>query len=230
MNMNNFRSLFSVLVVGMLLSSIGNDAAGSDKRINSLLTVDKDQALDLRKAIADLLLVTSADGGRMVVRPSWEPEYAVAIYSQPDSRSSEITYRITVTRASMSISYALENKLPLSEIKVSRSDAPIPFSTASALRRLWNEMLSHVGEDRLPNDYFAPVDAGIVEFGLVDKQGERVGELPTNPGSDVDAFERLGMQLAEYPSASSSKQAVLAHQIEHEANALDERVRHSSSK
>ena len=228
--MNNFRSLLSVIVVGMLFSSIDNDAAGADTRVNSLLRVDKDQTPDLRKAIADLLLVTPADCGRMVVRPSWEPEYAVAIYSRPDSHSSEVSYWVTLTRASMSISYALENKLPLTQIKVERNDAAVLQSTALALRRLWNEMLSHVGKDRVPDDYFAPVDGGIVEFGLADRQAERIGELPTNAGNDLEAFERLGMLVAEYPRAPSSKQPVLAHQIEHDANALNERVRRSSSK
>jgi len=204
-----------------LLISAQASATENTSEVDSLLRVNKEEMKEVRDALTQLLFLTPANCGRMLVRPSSAPEHAVAVYSRHNS-----AYYVSATAASTSVWLALDKRQQaISEIKVKRWDARIPPSTALAIKSLWKSSLDHVGDTNLAPYSLEPLDATIVEFSLRAKGQRRVGELPPEPGKHMTDLEQIGLLLSEYAKSPKAQRSLLAEKIERDANELLKQMR-----
>lgn len=167
-----------------------------------------------RADLQSKLLITPADAARMIVRPAWQPEYAVSVYSNPPASADDVArYNVTVTRASANIWSGRE------PVQTIRSDAELPASVALLVKEVWKQMLLATRSYDSPVD--SPVDGGIVEFALSESnQSGLRGELPVNAARDVLAFQTLGTLLVKYCDAPANERNALATEIEQAAKNL----------
>jgi hypothetical protein len=155
--------------------------------------------------LARHLFLTDGDFGRMLVRPSFKPEFCLSAYANiapstiekhgdptmvPDE---EKTYLLTVTAASRSIWDSLGKT---NEVEVSRKDRPISLELAAAIQRVWGKALHLTRYCSGPQGGYDGVtyDFSVWVRGLGWLQGQTwspVRELPAalvGVGTDLIAF------------------------------------------
>ena len=178
---------------------------------------------DYESKIAELLFLTDGRFGRMVVRPSFGPEFCLSVHADISEASikkhegwwmvpdEEKTYIMTVTSASKSIWGSIPPNSATNsdtDVKISRMDRKISLDLAVAIQRVWAKAL-HL--TRYPSAASNGVDGTTYQFsvwvrGLGDLQGETWSPgrgLPSDLvaiGSDLIAFVRQdakGRELTE---------------------------------
>lgn len=208
------RDLF-VIALSLTASQFASAApTDSDRSVHHLVPVNENEAREYQTELQRRLSITPADVARMIVCPSWLPEYAVSVHSQgPFSADDVAKYYVTVTRASTNIWSARQ------PVEVRRLDAELAASTALAVKEAWREMLLTTRPYEQPID--SSVDGEIVEFALAQPSRPPLrGELPENPASDVLTLEKLGNLLVKYCEVPPNERAELSKEIEKAAKRL----------
>jgi len=225
------RAAGAAFITGLLICvcTVRASFAADNVRSNSdhLEPVNTREEGPYRSELEAKLFVTSADCGRMSVRPSWTPEFAVSIHSESSDGSKARTYHVTVTQASANIWYSMpeNSESGLNQpVQVTRWDVEISASTALQIRRVWKEALQTIRKRKDAID--SPTDGEIVEFALVEpKQWALFGELPIHPGPRTRALEKIGNLLIEYCRAPLDQRSALAARIHQDAKKLSRQFR-----
>jgi hypothetical protein len=160
---------------------------------------------EYEQCLAKYLFLTDGDFGRMLVRPSFKPEFCLSVHASIPASAiekhrekimvpdEEKTYLLTLTSASVSIWDSLGRT---NEVKVSRTDRPISLELAVAIQRVWGKVLHLTRYAPGPKGGYDGVtyDFSVWVRGLGELQGQTWGpvrELPTalvSVGTDLIAF------------------------------------------
>ena len=210
---------FSVLVFIFLFSGISLGDFAQDH----LEPVNRDEDKMYRSKLDSMLLVTPANFARMSLNPGSDPEFAVSVYSRSSKdASNRVEYYVTLTQASDSIWYSMpENNTSHTKkhIYVTRYDTEIPSSTALAIRRAWEQMLSQTRPHKGLVD--PPIGGETVYFSIDEPRfAALAAQLPVQKGKNTQKFERLGLDLADYCKAPMKERQALAQKITRTAEEL----------
>ncbi|MFZ1219470.1 MAG: hypothetical protein WAO00_09260 [Chthoniobacterales bacterium] len=180
---------------------------------------------EIRPSVYKKLFLTQADCGRMLEFPQDRDrgESVVSVYC--DKSSGDEQCHVTLTKAMKNIGYIRDDNLRefpvalIEKVRVLRTDASIPSSTALAIRAAWTKMLHNIKPRRPDNSVV--LDGEKIEFWVAPKDGKSLkGEIPDRPGKPVIAFVRLGRLLAAYCEAPRSARALMIGDIGRQANAV----------
>lgn len=180
----------------------------------------------LRPILEKKLFLTAADCALLLIRPAGRAEAAVAVYSEKHKDAAP-TFATTLTEANKSIDVTMATEPgrveELAKITVKRWDAPLPTSTALAIKSAWRAMLDRTKE---PEAYARPaLHREEFEFStLVPGAKSLYGTLPNKGGKNVAAFVKLSRLLVRYCKAPSGKRSSIANQIERDAKRLVESI------
>jgi hypothetical protein len=201
-------------VLSVSVTAAERSGASRDKIEDHLLPVSPKVDEDLRAAYAKKLFVTRANYGRLLIQPPFEGECAISVYSK-DNR-----FYVTLTRATRSLAQATVDQRRSDAIHIARTDAEIPKSTAVAIQRAWQGMLSTTRSyDTIHHEVV--LDAENFEFSLTDSSaGQVFGQAPAKQGKLVAALIRIGKLLIRYCEGASSDRQKLIKQIQADATRL----------
>lgn len=168
------------------------------------------------------LFVTPANYARIVEFPPLPSlgEISVAIYSKANVLDRAFITRTKGERNLWSAEFGSDPSFPRG-VKVVRTDAGFPKSTAVTLQRAFKRMIDQSHPLENPTNSIV-LDAKIVEFSLEDLQGGRVGAFlsPYAVGKTGAALRRITRLLVDYCDSGPEKRAVVAARIAAEAERL----------
>lgn len=204
--------------ISPFISTSFSENAKAPESFDFLVPVDKEGGKELRAFLECKLWLTDGNFGRMTVMPSWQPEFSVAVYSKD---GSGLCY-VTLTEAARNLEEVIDQQVTSSTtIKVYRFDAQISAAAASALKRVWAEMLRRISLMHTKEPSTLPTDGETVEFSLARSNGEQIiGQMPDYPGTEVTAFRDIGGLLVKLAKSAPALRPKLVQQIEHDANGL----------
>lgn len=184
---------------------------------------------ELGRLLKKKLYVTRDDVARYVFLTNGnDGDRSVALYRAVGKGGSlQGSYWVTTTVASAPLDRCIpyegqeEPYVNPKSVVVQRHDAPIPASTAEAVRKLWLAML----ERSQPESQISIAPTGV--FSATDLHGTRLRAATSWLGDNSISFAMMtmGWTLIEYPKKSAAERAKLADVIEKESNRLLERVR-----
>jgi hypothetical protein len=164
--------------------------------------------------IARYVFLTNARG---------DGDRSAAIYHAPErARSLSGGYWVTSTEASDSFSAAIPTavekaRVDLRKIKIRRTDAPLPASTAEVVHELWLTMLekSRTFEKAVPS-------APTFVISAKDHAGIHLKGVSASVGADTPCAQllELGLWLVQYPHVPPQKRLDAAREIESAAQHL----------
>lgn len=195
------------------------------RNTDHLVPILFESELAYRTVLVQKLFVSTSEYGRAVVIPSSnEGERSIALYSVKQGET-ELETHVTYTKADRNIWYA-QSRNDKTPINIHQVEAPISRTTALAVSRAWKQMLCRTQPRAATNTEKVLVDATAIEFSLVDDNGEALyGKAADQPGENTKALYQIATQLMGYCEASPSKRESIAKKIEHDANALVERIK-----
>lgn len=213
----------SILLATISRASYGdNICSGPPVGDDHLLPISFEVQLPYRAVLTESLFLSTGEYGRAVIRPPFEGESCVAIYSLKRGEA-ETDIRVAYTKADKNIWYAQMRPIPPSAkqaIHVKHVEAPIARSTALAIANVWKEMLCRTRPIENTRDGPVEVDSTTIEFSLV-KQGQALyGQSPQQRGKHTNALYELTRSLVAYCEVEEFRRASVAKQIEDRANAL----------
>ena len=192
-----------------------------------LASINSQHFARYRQIVLSHLGPKAFDAGRVVVCPSFDPEYSISVYKVGGNRRA--TYRVTYVSVKESIWQLTDGGNDLSQtgqIKVRRKDMNIPDSIAPVLQKVWAEMLDHAHGHVPPagNWERIPIDSTNVEWYLQRPGGRFVsGELNNyvKRGPNTQSFLTLTAEtLLLYCKAQAKARSAILHQLETDAQKL----------
>ncbi len=114
--------------------------------------------------VARALFVTDAKIGRIVIRPSFDPELCISIHSSDSSTSETPEYFITLTAAEESLYYTMEENNDEHEttlVHIVREDRQISLQLATAIQRVLGKLLHNT---RYPSEATMGLDGVTYQF------------------------------------------------------------------
>jgi hypothetical protein len=164
-----------------------------------------------RKKIAKKLLLTPADHGLMICRPSFTGESAISVYEKISDEvlakhdniavlvpNEEKSFFITYTKAKESLWFSMaeiNQEKKEKEVEVQRKDLEISSSLAMAIQRAWGRMLIRT---KYPEKSYRGLDGTTYEFAVfVRGLGYLQGET-WEPGAALPSkIQGLGVKLRQ---------------------------------
>lgn len=176
-----------------------------------------------RTLIDRYLCRTPYDFGRVIVSPSFEPEFSISIYNTNRGAGT----RITLVKAIKNIYQSTDGaqRIATRGIEVSRTDALFPQSAATAVRDIIREMV-HRAKGHTPPPMteweLVPTDGTTVEWFLPATQpsGAQLNNYMRQNASTRVFVDMTTTKLREYCDADASKRPAIAQDIEATANQL----------
>lgn len=167
---------------------------------------------------------------RMIVRPSFDPEYLMSIHGPPEDDYPGVDsqgFFVSCTVSDKSIWYSMrENNSEKveKEIKPTTSTAPLPAEVARKVYGLWNEMLLGT---RYTRELNAGLDGVTIEFATHLKHGEAWSpSVGTSPALLWD----LGEKLVAYCKAPVEERKKLLDAVNESAGKLDSYLKRGAGK
>lgn len=188
-----------------------------------LVPVDSHIEPAYMQLLSHRLFLSAANYGRILVMPSTnEGEFAIAIYSRSTQNGSDDT-AVTCTKAEKNLWYSLfqsqQTKTNLPTVPVTRTDAPIPKSTALAVSKAIEQMILH---SRSPDHSVELLDGTDIRFSIEREGAEPLEGLlaPYAHGRQTQSLHQLTKLLTNYCQAKGADRRSLVIEIEREANGL----------
>lgn len=203
-------------------------AAAPDK--DYLVLVDIAQASAYRATLLSKIGITPFDYGRIIVRPSFEPEFAISVYSQRDTHgrpAHHITY-ISLAENLYQKTDGGHHVEKARRLRTRRIDADLSETTANVLREVWFQMLrrasGHVPPPRSEWEVI-PGDTTDIEWSLEQANGTalygQLNQYVAKIGKRTQTFIHLTDDLlVEYCEAKPSSRASLDAKLHAEARRL----------
>ena len=143
--------------------------------------------------VRDLLVVSPADCGRVIIRPSFGTEFAVSVYSR-DGR-----WFITATEATRQIWGSIarhESEAVTRAIKILRWDKEIDAELAQAIQAVWSARLSNVRPAEIG---YRGTDGELYEFSVEATDGTTlVGEAWSPDSGPLLRLTTLARELGNF--------------------------------
>ncbi len=184
--------------------------------------------------IANKLLVTPGDYGRMVFLPPFRAEYALSVYGDHNAENDILkprSFYITLTRATKSIWGSMPENNPekkQQDFEVERIDVTIDKVFAVAIQRAWAKMLLRT---HYPNKAYEGFDGYTVQFSVfVLNEGDIYGEIGTPDHGLPKKLVDLGVALAEFCNLSVDQRRSKEREIEVELTAFVKEIELKDSK
>jgi hypothetical protein len=172
------------------------------------------------KLLAEKLLLTSGEYGRMVFRPSFSGEFAVSVYGEDETKNyprEPRVFRITLTKAKESIWNSIFDKDDRRKrpVEITRTDVTIDRTFAVAIQRAWGTMLL---KTRYPAKAYRGYDGYTAEFSVwVRNAGDLFGEIWAPDHGLPKELVELGHSLASFceapPNQRPAKQQSIQQQL-----------------
>ena len=169
------------------------------------------------KLVEEKLLVTPADYGRMIFRPSFSGEFAVSVYGDNYTESyprEPLVFHITLTKAKDSIWYSMpENngQKKQESTAIIRIDIIIDKTLAVAIQRAWATMLL---KTRYPLKAYAGCDGYEAEFSVfVRCIGDLYGEIWSPDRGLPKEMVELGLALKDFCETPSDQRPAKQQKI-----------------
>jgi hypothetical protein len=221
----------SILAIAIFLQACINSgtAGASDDHLVQPYS-DRDWgAPGYASSLQKKLVLTTADYGRVLVRPSPASigEYVISVYSADSGKEAHIT----LTRAGRNLWYqhSYQKEKTVSDdpyassapIKVTRIDATLPVSTARAIRSAWAEMLRGTAGKWPGQGNRIVLDGTDIEFSLIDGGKKMTGVIAAGAtGKNTLQLRKLSELLERYCTAPPSQRRSIASQMETKAKHL----------
>lgn len=180
---------------------------------------------ELRPFVYKKLFLTDANYGRMLEFPQDRARGELAVSVNCGKAAGDDQCFVTLTKATKNIGYIREDNLAefpvtlIEKVRVLRRDAPIPLSTALAIRAAWMKLLQNTRPGRL--DSSVVVDGEKIEFWITTRDGRSLkGEISGRPGTSVIKLVNLGRKLAKYCDQPANQRAKRLEEIKSDATAL----------
>ncbi len=229
-NYRNATRLSLAVMIALFSGSSILQAAGSASSANDRLVLvgEEDETSPAYSRLwREKLLVTQGEVARFVSLPGpFGQETAVSVYRAAGKQGSLAGgYWVTVTRASQTLweyfgrPAAIPRPADLRTIKIERADAPLPESTALAMRKLWLTMLKRAWPE--PKTSGFSIDSNKEFFSAVDSRGKTiVARLPQRFTKNSRAIVRVVLSLMIYSELPASGRPSQARIIERNAHRL----------
>ena len=223
------------LIIACMIAVISSDAGAQNSNEDYCLVREGRRPVvgaELTALYEHKLFVTKDDIARYVFLTNGrnDGDRSAAVYRVSGKAGSlSGDYWITSTEASTSLADCIptaveEARVDLRSIRVRRTDAPIPATTAKIVHELWVKIVerSRIDKRAVP---FAPT--GI--FAATMPNGVRLGAVTAwqHEHALCDALVDLGESLIYYAKLPPAKRAQAAVEIEEECNRLLKRVKGS---
>jgi len=191
-----------------------------------------------QRGVAAVLLPEGSRVLDMVVMPSFEPEHAVYVETEPTG-GCQVTKAVAAESVwHVGYDHWLDNQRPLPALPPARRQSrSISAATCQRLRALWDVALSG-RKPPGPNSAFGadgsfcasiPIDGTNFHFRDRTSNGWRAGETPRGKAQpNVRALVALGKALARYPSTASDEQERLDAELGRQADDLADRFRRAA--
>lgn len=176
----NYVFLLPILAFFLLINSLKAEdfhETANGKQPDHLTPVNR-FLVHYEQQLSSKLIQTGGSLGRLIIRPSFDPESSLSVYVQNQNQ-----YYITVTQASHNIWYAMaenNDENVNKKVTITRTDREISSELALTIQRVWGKMLQNT---RYPTHYSNGLDGTTYEFSVfVRSLGDLYGETwsPTN--------------------------------------------------
>lgn len=196
-------------------------------RRDPFLRVDLNENPKYRRILSTKLEVTPFDCGRFVVRPAFDPECSVSVYSYAREGGTR-GYRMTYVLASDNIWQASDGGRYLRKaaaVKIQRFDAELQKETAELLQSVWLRLLRgvHPSASETPQDWIL-IDPPVFEWSLQRLNGPPL-RVQANLYIKGILMQKLFADLSDitlrsYCMAEPTKRPAIAREIAKQAKAL----------
>lgn len=177
------------------------------------------------------LELTPGECGRVVFRPSFQPEWAVSVHAvEEDAKrgASHQGFQITLTEAESSLYFSLpsnregKGKKPR-PVRVVRRDVDIPKDLAVAVQRAWAAVLR---QTRYPDKWYGGCDGEFLEFSVfVRGLGVLQGQTWSPQKGLPAALMKAGVSLADYCRATETQRQKLLLSLQAELQRIEREAR-----
>lgn len=184
--------------------------------------------LERDSKITGRLYVTRGELGRMLVRPSFKPEYCLSVWAEIPAAAiqkhreivavpdEEKTYFITVTTASTNLSFAFSREVAEGkprDVNIARVDKRISLELAVAIQRVWSKALLLTRYPRNPGSTWLVLDPTTYQFSVeLPGYGELHGETFGAEGLSRKLAE-VGLDLVKFAQQQPNEKTLTEAQL-----------------